>query len=149
MILYKNSAPAALKCSNNSSKMVMRYSICEAVRSWGTHQHATRLTCRCLFKITCALDLLISRIFPNYLTVSRRSSRIITLAVFTIVSEIAVLCCSSCGSSMLSLPFKNADCHRKHIAHDTQSSLKASRSIANMSASDFSREHKTESHTIA
>ncbi len=42
-----------------------------------------------------------------------------------------------CWSPTLSLPFKNAECQQKHVAHDTQSSLKASRSIVNVSVGNF------------
>ncbi len=72
IILRKKSAPASLKCCNNSSQTVMQYSICRGVRSRGTHRHVICFICRCLFKLTCALDLLIQSIFPNCLTVSCR-----------------------------------------------------------------------------
>ncbi len=79
---------------------------------------------------TCGLDLLIPSISRNCLTVSRWSSQIITLTVFTIISEIVVLRRPSCGSSSkLSLPFKNTECHWKHLVCDTHSSLKAFQSV--------------------
>ncbi len=90
------------------------------------------------FTITCMLNLLIPSIFPTCQTVRRWSSWMIMLAMFAIISEISLLRRLSYRSSYtVSLPFKNVECQRKHVAHDTQLSLKGSRSIVNISVGGF------------